>query len=206
MSNTEHGLKGRRSGRRPGASGSREAILTAASRHFASRGYNRASLRGIAADAGVDQKLIAYFFGSKQQLFVAAIGLPFNPAEVLPEILAGDPTMIGERIEALLVEVLSQPALHERLTGVIRAAASEPDVARMMREFLRKEVFIPVARVLGSDDATFRLNLVGTQIVGLMMARYVLEIEPLASLPPEQIAAAVAPTLQRYLVGPLIQT
>ncbi|HEU5372600.1 MAG TPA: TetR family transcriptional regulator [Gaiellaceae bacterium] len=206
MSNTEHGLKRRRSGRRPGASGSREAILTAASRHFASRGYNRASLRGIAADAGVDQKLIAYFFGSKQQLFVAAIGLPFNPAEVLPEILAGDPTMIGERIEALLVEVLSQPALHERLTGVIRAAASEPDVARMMREFLRKEVFIPVARVLGSDDATFRLNLVGTQIVGLMMARYVLEIEPLASLPPKQIAAAVAPTLQRYLVGPLIQT
>ena len=112
--------------------------------------------------------------------------------------------MIAERIEALLIEVLSQRALHERLTGVIRAAASEPEVARIMREFLREEVFIPVARVLGSDDATFRLNLVGTQIVGLMMARYVLEIEPLASLPAEPIAAAVAPTLQRYLVGPLI--
>jgi hypothetical protein len=106
--------------------------------------------------------------------------LPLNPAEVLPEILAGDSTTIGERIEALLVEVLSQPALHERLTGVTRAAASEPEVARMMREFLSEEVFVPVARALGGEDATFRLNLLGTQIVGLMMARYVLEVEPLA--------------------------
>jgi len=203
MSNDEPTTRTRRSGRRPGISGSRAAILAAASRQFARRGYNRASLRAIAADAGVDQKLIAYFFGSKQQLFIAAVGLPLNPAEVLPEILAGDSATLGERLEALLVEVLSRPALHERLTGVIRAAASEPEVARMMREFLNKEVFIPVARTLGNEDAAFRLNLIGTQIVGLMMARYVIEIEPLASLPPERVAAAVAPTLQRYLVGQL---
>jgi AcrR family transcriptional regulator len=203
MSNDEPTTRTRRSGRRPGISGSRAAILAAASRQFARRGYNRASLRAIAADAGVDQKLIAYFFGSKQQLFIAAVGLPLNPAEVLPEILAGDSATLGERLEALLVEVLSRPALHERLTGVIRAAASEPEVARMMREFLSKEVFVPVARTLGNEDAAFRLNLIGTQIVGLMMARYVIEIEPLASLPPERVAAAVAPTLQRYLVGQL---
>jgi AcrR family transcriptional regulator len=203
MSNDEPTTRTRRSGRRPGISGSRAAILAAASRQFARRGYNRASLRAIAADAGVDQKLIAYFFGSKQQLFIAAVGLPLNPAEVLPEILAGDSATLCERLEALLVEVLSRPALHERLTGVIRAAASEPEVARMMREFLSKEVFVPVARTLGNEDAAFRLNLIGTQIVGLMMARYVIEIEPLASLPPERVAAAVAPTLQRYLVGQL---
>jgi AcrR family transcriptional regulator len=194
----------RRSGRRPGPSDTREAILAAASRHFAQHGYDRASLRGIAREAGVDQKLIAHFFGSKQQLFVAAVGLPFNPGEVLPEILAGDPDSIGERLAALLVNVLEQPELHRRLTGVVRAAASEPEVARMLREFLTRELFGPAAEMLGTVDGPFRANLVGSQIVGLVMARYVIAIEPLATMPPDAVAAAVAPTLERYLLGPLV--
>jgi AcrR family transcriptional regulator len=205
VSNRDIGEAARRAGRRRGPSGTREAILAAATRHFAQHGYDRASLRGIAAEAGVDQKLIAHFFGSKQQLFVAAVGLPFNPGEVLPAILAGDPASIGERLAGLLVEVLDQPELHQRLTGVVRAAASEPEVARMLREFLTRELFGPAAEMLGTDDGPFRANLVGSQIVGLVMARYVVAIEPLASMPPDAIAAAVAPTLQRYLLGPLGQ-
>jgi AcrR family transcriptional regulator len=203
MSNQAREEAPRRGGRRPGTSGTREAILAAASRHFAQHGYDRASLRGIAAEAGVDQKLIAHFFGSKQQLFVAAVGLPFNPGEVLPAILAGDRATVGERLAGLLVNVLEQPELHQRLTGVVRAAASEPEVARMLREFLTGELFAPAAELLGSEDGAFRANLVGSQIVGLVMARYVIAIEPLASMPPTAVAAAVAPTLQRYLVGPL---
>jgi AcrR family transcriptional regulator len=203
MSSDEEREKVRRSGRRPGASGTREAILVAASRHFAEHGYDRASLRRIAAEAGVDQKLIAYFFGSKQQLFVAAVGLPFSPADVLPDILAGDLESIGERLAGLIVAVLERPEFHERLTGVVRAAASEPEVARMLREFLTQEIFNRVADRLGTDDALLRANLVGSQFVGLVMARYVLAIEPLASMPPDAVAKAVAPTLQRYLVGPL---
>jgi AcrR family transcriptional regulator len=203
MSTAEKGEPVRRGGRRPGPSGTREAILAAASRHFAEHGYDRASLRRIAAEAGVDQKLIAHFFGSKQQLFVAAVGLPFNPGEVLPAILAGDPDSVGERLAALLVEVLEQPELHQRLTGVVRAAASEPEVARMLREFLTRELFGPAAKLLGTEDGPFRANLVGSQIVGLVMARYVVAIEPLATMPPSAVAAAVAPTLQRYLLGPL---
>jgi AcrR family transcriptional regulator len=193
----------RRSGRRPGTSSTREAILAAAGRNFAQHGYDRASLRAIAAEAEVDQKLIAHFFGSKQQLFVAAVGLPLNPAEVLPAILAGDRDSIGERLAALLIDVLEQPELHQRLTGVIRAAASEPEVARMLREFLTRELFGPASELLGSDNGPFRANLVGSQLVGLIMARYVLAIEPLASMPPKAVAAAVAPTLQRYLLGAL---
>jgi AcrR family transcriptional regulator len=203
MSTAENGEPVRRGGRRPGPSGTREAILAAASRHFAEHGYDRASLRRIAAEAGVDQKLIAHFFGSKQQLFVAAVGLPFNPGEVLPAILAGDPDSVGERLAALLVEVLEQPELHQRLTGVVRAAASEPEVGRMLREFLTRELFGPAAKLLGTEDGPFRANLVGSQIVGLVMARYVVAIEPLATMPPSAVAAAVAPTLQRYLLGPL---
>jgi AcrR family transcriptional regulator len=203
MSSREHDEAVRRPGRRPGTSGTREAILAAAARHFADSGYDRASLRGIAAEAAVDQKLILHFFGSKQRLFVAAVGLPLNPAEVLPAILAGDRDSIGERIAKLLVDVLEQPALHQRLTGVVRAAASEPEVARMVREFLTRELFAPAAQMLGTDDGPLRANLVGSQIVGLVMARYVIAIEPLASTPPTTVAATIAPTLQRYLVGPL---
>jgi AcrR family transcriptional regulator len=184
-------------------SGTRERILAAAGRHFAHYGYDRASLRRIAAEAGVDQKLIAHFFGSKQQLFVAAIGLPINPAEVLPRILAGDPAALGGRIEELLADILRRPELHQPLTAVVRAAASEPEVARMMREFLTREVFLPAAELLGTDTAQLRFNLVGSQIVGLVVARYIVAVEPLASLPPNTVAAAIAPTLQSYLVGPL---
>lgn len=203
MSNGHEEKQVRRSGRRAGASGTREAILIAAGRQFAQHGYDRASLRRIAAEAGVDQKLIAHFFGSKQQLFVAAIELPLNPAEVLPAVLAGDRSSVGVRFAAILVNVLEQPEIHQRLTGVVRAAASEPEVARMMREFLAREVFAPVAELLGSEDAQFRLNLVGSQIVGLVMARYVVALEPLASMSPEAVAEAIAPTLQRYLIGSL---
>ena len=193
----------RRSGRRRGNSGTREAILVAASRHFAEHGYDRASLRAIAADAGVDQKLIVHYFGPKQRLFVAAVGLPFNPAEVFSTILDGDSSSRGERLAALVTDVLEQAEIHQRFTGVVRAAASEPEVARMLREFVSREVLAPAASLLGTDDAAFRINLVGSQIVGLVMARYVLAIEPLASMPPRAVAAAIAPTLERYLHGPL---
>jgi AcrR family transcriptional regulator len=203
MSDPSKSRTPKRSGRRRGRSDTREAILAAAGRHFAEHGYDRASLRGIATEAGVDQKLIAHFFGSKQQVFVAAVGLPFNPGEVLPAILAGNRDSLGERLAAFLVNVLEQPELHQRLTGVVRGAATAPELARMLREFLARELFAPAAQMLGTEDGPFRANLVGSQIVGLVMARYVLAIEPLASMPPQAVADAVAPTLERYLVGSL---
>ena len=195
--------RGRRGGRRPGPSGTREAILVAATRRFAELGYDRASLRSIAADAGVDQKLIAHFFGSKQQLFVAAVGLPINPAELVPTVLAGGAEGLRARVADILTTLLEQPDVHRRFTGVVRAAASEPEVARMMREFLGREVFGPLAESLGGENPRLRANLVGSQIVGLVMARFVVGLEPLASTPAREVAAAVAPTIERYLVGEL---
>ena len=200
---TEINRRGRRSGRRPGASDTREAILSAAGRQFAEHGYDRASMRAIAAAAGVDQKLIAYFFGSKQGLFVATVGLPFNPAETVPAILAGERATLGRRIAALLTEVLEQPELHQRLTAVVRAAASDPTTARMMREFLTHELFARAAEMLDVDDAILRLNLAGSQIVGLITARYIVGTEPLASVPPARLAELIAATLERYLTAPL---
>jgi AcrR family transcriptional regulator len=190
-------------GRRPGPSGTREAILAAARRQFAEQGYDRTSLRGIAAEAGVDPALVTHFFGSKQRLFVEVVEFPFDPAETLPSVLAGDRETLGLRVATLLVSILEDPEGRARVTGIVRAAATAPEAALMVRELLTREVWEPAAALLGVEDAELRMNLVGSQIVGLVMARYVVGAEPLASLPPDELVTAIGPTLQRYLTEPL---
>ena len=191
-------------GRRKGESGTREAILAAARRLFAERGYDRTSLRAIAGEAGVDPALVTHFFGSKQRLFVEVVEFPFDPGDVLPAILVGDREAVGMRLAELIVSVLENAEARARVLGIVRAAASEPEAARMVRELLTREVWAPGAALLGVDDAELRMNLVGSQIVGIVMARYIVGAEPLASLPPEELVAAIGPTLQRYLVGQLV--
>jgi AcrR family transcriptional regulator len=193
----------RRSGRRPGESGTREAIRAAAARQFAELGYDRTSLRSIAREAGVDQKLVAYFFGTKQQLFVEVVRLPFEPAVVVPMVFGGERESVGERVAQFIVALLENPQARQPLVGLVRAAASEPEAARMVRELLTREVIARIVEALGVDDADLRASLVGSQIVGLLMARYIVGLEPLASLPAERVAASIAPNLQRYLVEPL---
>ncbi len=151
----------------------------------------------------MDQRLIAHYFGSKERLFVAAIGFPVDPTVLLPTVFAGDRESLGPRLVTTLLTLLEQPEVRERMTGIIRGAATHPAMARMLREFLTRAVFEPIASALGGDEPQLRANLVGSQIVGLLMARYVVGIEPLASLPARRVAETVAPTLERYLVGPL---
>jgi AcrR family transcriptional regulator len=192
-----------RSGRRPGASGTRAAILAAARRLFAARGYDRTSLRAVAAEAGVDPALVAHFFGSKQRLFVAVVELPFDPAAVIPAVIGGDPGTAGERFARFVLGLLEEPEARGRITGLVRAAASEPEAAEMLRDLITREVLGRIVAELGSSDADLRASLAGSQVVGLVMARYVVGVEPLASLPAEEVAAAIGPTLQRYLTGPI---
>jgi AcrR family transcriptional regulator len=195
-----------RSGRRPGTSGTREAILAAARRQFAELGYGRASLRGIAAAAGVDQKLIAHYFGSKQQLFLAAIGLPINPGDVLLRVLGDgerDPAVVTARLVDELTAILEQPALLQSIAALIRAGASEPEVAQLLRAFFPGAVLESVGGLLGPGDPAYRLNLVGSQVIGLVMARAVVGLEPMSSMPARAVAESVAPNLVRYLIGPL---
>jgi AcrR family transcriptional regulator len=196
-------LARRRSGRRPGASGTREAIRESAARLFAERGYDRTSLRAIAAAAGVDQKLVAHFFGSKQRLFVEVFTPPFDAAVVIPEVFAGDRAEIGERVARFLLGVFEDPEGRRQMTGLIRAAASEPEAARMVRDLISREILARIVEALGVDDADVRASLLGSQVVGLAMARYIVRVEPLASMPADAVVAALAPNLQRYLVEPL---
>jgi AcrR family transcriptional regulator len=192
-----------RTGRRPGASGTREAILDAARRAFAELGYQRATIRGVADLAGVDPALVHHYFGTKQALFVAAVQLPVNPVEHLMAVLAEDPAQAGRRMVETFLAVWDHAASQSPLLALVRSAVGDEHAAALLREFITEEVLGQIARRLGSPDARLRATLAGSQIIGLAMARYIVKVEPLASAPPEQVAAAVGPTLQRYLTGDL---
>jgi AcrR family transcriptional regulator len=193
----------KRRGRRPGPSRTREAIAEASRRQFAELGYDRTTIRSVAAEARVDPALVHHYFESKQQLFLAAVELPFDVADLLEQLRSGPRAEVGERIAQFALGVLRNPEALARWTGMIRAAASDPDAAAVLRDVLNERIFEPLAEALGSDNAQLRANLASSQMVGMVMARYVIAIEPLASADDETIAAAIAPTIQRYLVGPL---
>jgi AcrR family transcriptional regulator len=190
-----------RTGRRPGASGTKEAILDAARRAFAEHGYQRATVRGVAELAGVDPALVHHYFGTKQALFVAAVRLPVNPVERLSAVLADDPERVGERMIEVFLSVWDHSANNSPMLALVRSAVGDEQAAAMLREFITEEVLGRIAEELGSPDARLRATLAGSQLIGLMMARYIIRVEPLASAPAAQLAAAVGPTLQRYLTG-----
>jgi AcrR family transcriptional regulator len=192
-----------RTGRRPGVSGTREAILGAARRAFAEHGYQHATVRGVADLAGVDPALVHHYFGTKQELFVAAVQLPVNPVEQLMAVLNEDSDQAGRRMVETFLSVWDHAATQNPLLALIRSAVGDEHAAAMLREFITEEVLGQIARRLGGADARLRATLVGSQIIGLAMARYIVKVEPLASAPPTQVVAAVGPTLQRYLTGDL---
>jgi AcrR family transcriptional regulator len=190
-----------RTGRRPGASGTREAILGAARRAFAEQGYQRATIRGVAELAGVDPALVHHYFGTKQELFVAAVRLPVNPVEQLAAVLAAEPDQVGQRLVETFLSIWDHAAGQSPLLALIRSAVADEQAAALLREFITEEVLGPIADRVGSPDAQLRATLAGSQLIGLAMARYIIRVEPLASAPPAQVAAVVGPTVQRYLTG-----
>jgi AcrR family transcriptional regulator len=192
-----------RAGRRPGDSGTREAIAEAARRGFAELGYDRTTIRGIAEEADVDAALVVHFFGSKQELFLTVMELPFEPEEVVPQLLAGPRSQAGLRLARFAVGMLENPESRNVLAGVLRAAASEPHAARLARELVANRVAAAFAKSLAVDQPELRANLIASQVVGLIMARHVIRLEPLASLDAESLVEAIAPNLQRYLTRPL---
>ena len=189
-------------GRRPGGSDTRESILHAARERFARHGYDRTRIRDVAADAGVDAALVHYFFKTKDGLFVAAMELPFRPADVIAPVLAPGVRGAGERIVRQVLTVWDEPANRTALLALVQGASAHPGAAQALREFLRREMIGRLAAV-AVDDAELRANLAASQIIGLIAARYIAQVEPLASLPVDEVVPLVGPTLQRYLDGDL---
>jgi AcrR family transcriptional regulator len=189
-------------GRPPGESQSREAILSAARRRFLDVGYERATMRAIAADAGVDAALLSYFFGSKRGLFGAAMALSANPAELVALAVPGDIRQLPDRILRSLLTVWDDPVHGAGLRTMAEAAVREPDVARAVREAIGREVFAAIAERIGGADAGARVGAFSTQVVGVIFARYVLRLEPVASMPADELRERLAPAMRVVLLGP----
>ncbi|MGW6128552.1 TetR/AcrR family transcriptional regulator [Cellulomonas sp. NPDC055163] len=192
----------RRGGRRSGQSGTREAILGSARAQFAEHGFDRATIRGIATAAGVDPALVHHFFGSKDELFAAALELPFDAA-VMPDLLAGDPDGVGERVVRHYLGVWADPVTGPHLQAVFRSVASRPEALHTVRRFVVEQVLEPVAASLGRDRPALRAELLGAQLVGVAFARHVVGLPHLQDLDLEELVALVAPSAQRYLTGDL---
>jgi AcrR family transcriptional regulator len=193
----------RHSGRRPGPNTTRALIEDSARKLFAELGYERTSLRQVALQAGVDPGLVSHYFGKKRDLFLAVVELPFDPAVVIDMVISGDNDTAGLRLAMVVLDLLDDEIRRQPMMGMIRAATAEPEAARLVREFLTRNIIAPIARRLGSEDADYRAGLVMSQIAGIALARYIVGIEPLASHPRERVAADLGITLQRYLLGGL---
>jgi AcrR family transcriptional regulator len=192
-----------RTGRRPGASDTRQRILGAARTSFGEVGFEGTTIRGVAAAAGVDPALVHHYFGTKQRLFVAAMEFPAEVALLPARLGTGPPGEVAERLLRFVLDQWESPELRPLIVGLVRSAATDPTAAAMLRGLLVEGPFRALADTIGSPDAALRTVLAGTQMVGLAMARYVLQVEPLASADHEQLVRAVAPTIERYLAGDL---
>ena len=194
----------RRSGRRPGNQDTKQSILESARAVFAERGFDKASIRAIAAEASVDPALVHHYFGTKEKLFLASMNSPVDPSEVVPKALAGPREQAGERLVALVLSVWDSPAGTAAI-ALMRSAMSNEWTARLMREFVVTQVLRRAVAELGIDEkeAPTRAALVATQIAGLAVVRYILKVEPVASAEAGMLVAAIGPGVQRYLMEDL---
>jgi AcrR family transcriptional regulator len=199
-------------GRRPGESRTREAILDAARKRFGEHGYEGTTIRGIAADAGIDPALVHHFYGTKERLFAAAMSLPVVPGEIIMTMLRAErdrlgaefPARIGEIMVGTMLRIWDVADIRTAFLGLLRSAATTEQGVVMLREFVTSTIVASLIQVagLGDDpDGRFRATLVASQVVGLGFARYVLGLEPLATASSENLVAAIGPTVQRYLTG-----
>jgi AcrR family transcriptional regulator len=190
-----------RAGRRPGPSTTRAAILEAARRRFADRGYDATSIRAIAAEAGVDPGVVMHFFGSKDQLFRAAVGWPFDPASLAAQIVAPGPEGIGARIARAFLAAWEDPTTRASLAAVLRSAMTHDASAALLREFVVHQLFARVTGLIGGPQAELRASLAASHLIGVAILRYTLRVEPIASASTDQLVAWLTPALTHYL-GP----
>jgi AcrR family transcriptional regulator len=192
---------GRRRGRRSGGEDTRAALLAAARAVFAEQGYQGATVRGIAARAGVDAAMVNHWFGGKQGLFAAIVELPFDPTDLVDKLTDGPPEELAQRLIRTFVTLWD--TYEGRFAALILSVASQDMAATAVAEFFTGTVFGIVAKLTGSDQPNLRAALCASQMVGLGMFRYVLKLEPVASADLDTLIRIVGPNLQRYLTGEL---
>ncbi|MBV9131595.1 MAG: TetR family transcriptional regulator [Chloroflexi bacterium] len=186
-------------GRRPGSSNTRAVILDAARHRFARAGYDHATVRAIAADAGVDPGLVIHFFGSKQHLFREAVGWPIEPSDVIGRVMEVGAEDRPERLARLFVELWENASVRDALLAVLRSALTHEDAARLVQATFQAGLVRKVARAVGGREGELRVELAAAQLLGMAILRYVVRVEPLASAPPGAVIRRLAPALEQHL-------
>jgi len=185
------------------AAGTRDRILVAAREEFSERGYEKTSVRGIAKAAGVDSALVHHYFGTKEQVFEAAVEVAAAPAlGARDAIVEGPLEDVGERFTRFIFGVWENPATRMPLLAIVRSAVNNETAATVFRRLVATQLLRRIADQLELPDAELRAELAAAQLVGTAMLRYVIKVEPLASADVEQIIARVAPVVQNHLTGP----
>jgi AcrR family transcriptional regulator len=189
-------------GRRPlGSPDARQAVLTAARELFAELGFERTTMRAVAARAGVDPALIYHYFGDKDGLLVAALQPPVDETTVFSG-LADEADRAGEELVRRLINLWEdRPEVREQMVAILRTGLSHDRASRLLRDILSSFILAALGGVLAGDRRELRAALIGSQIGGLMLARYILKVPGAAAASPEDLVQAVGPTVQRYLTG-----
>ncbi len=196
----------KRRGRRQGDPVSREAVLAAAKKRFATEGYDKTTLRAIAKDSHVDPAMVLYLFGSKAELFRESLRLIVDPDVLVAAITGGpdDDPDIGTRMVRAYLRIWAQPDTGPSLVAMLQSATSNSDAHEAFRGFMQNYVLTAVSGVLGGDEhARLRAMLAASQLVGMAMLRYVVQVPPLATLPEDELVRLIAPTVTRYLTAEL---
>ncbi|WP_410611160.1 TetR family transcriptional regulator [Amycolatopsis sp. lyj-109] len=194
----------RRRGRRPGTTDTRDAILAAAGEAFAHKGYDRATIRAIAAAAAVDPALVYHHFGSKEQLILAVMNVPVDLDVMTQEILNAPRAEVGAHLVRVILDICDSPA-GTAVLAQLRSGMNNEWNAQQPGEFIA----IPLIRrvmaglEVGREQTSMRAGMVIAEIMGLVVIRYILKLEPSASAAPDKLIAAIGPTLHHYLTDDL---
>jgi AcrR family transcriptional regulator len=193
----------KRPGRPRGTTDTRERILASARELFARNGIGNTSIRAVAAAAGVDSALVHHYFGTKEKLFAAAVHIPIDPMDVIVPLREVPVEQLGHAIPAMLLP-LWDSEIGAAFIAVLRSILAGSEVS-LFRTFIQDVIAVEIGSRVDNPPGSgvVRIQLVASQLMGVVMARYILQLQPFASLSPEQIADTIAPNLQRYLTGDL---
>ena len=186
----------RKAGRPVSGEDKRQLIEKVARKAFASVGYDKTTIRLVAENAGVDPKLVMHYFGNKQKLFVATMKFPTQVGKGIKLLAMAPDSKRGELIAELFLAPPAK-AIHQRLVGVIRAAASEPEAAEMFRELYLRELLIPILTSIKIDNMEKRAVMLSAVFVGFVFTTEIVDLQSIGGR--DDIS-------RKRLIGSLVQT
>ncbi|MEI7777974.1 MAG: TetR family transcriptional regulator [Actinomycetes bacterium] len=177
----------------------RASVVDAARALFRARGYVGTTFKGVAAAAGVAPEVVRRYYDNKETLFAAVLQLPVDPASAIPRLLAPGLDGMGERLVKFVLDTLGDPKSRDELIALFQSGAAAGRAAGPLAEFLQESVIDRVVRAVGVPDARLRVALISSYLVGIAATRFILKIEPIASMPDDELIQILAPTVQDWL-------